>query len=111
MTWEDKAEENERRWGSQSMEMLLLATAEEFGELVQAYLEYVYEDGDAATIQDELDDMMALGYQMDWRLNDGFDETPRCMDCGFPLDRQRHEVRDRGYGPVHGTCPVIPTGP
>lgn len=107
MTWEDKAADNERKWGSQSIELLLLAFAEEYGELVQAYLEYVYEDGDEQQIQAELDDLMALGYQIDWRLSEGFDDEVRCVECGFPIKRQRHEVKRTEDGLVHSTCPVF----
>ena len=108
MNWKDKAIENEQKWGSQSVELLLLAMGEEFGELIQAYLEYMYEDGDPADIADELDDVVALGYQIDWRLSEGFDTTVRCVDCGLPINRQKQDVRRTDNGVAHSTCPVIP---
>jgi NTP pyrophosphatase (non-canonical NTP hydrolase) len=68
--WQRKAEENIDEWGKQSIDTLLLATMEELGELAQAYLEARYEDGNPARVQRELDDLMALGCQIQRRYND-----------------------------------------
>lgn len=66
--WREKAEENVEEWGLQEIDTLLLAMQEEQGELAQAYLESEYEDGDAARIASELDDLAALCIQLRWRL-------------------------------------------
>lgn len=66
--WTEKAEENVEEWGLQDVETLLLAMQEEQGELAQAHLEETHEDGDAARIADELDDLAALCIQLRWRL-------------------------------------------
>lgn len=66
--WAEKAETNVEEWGLQDVETLLLAMQEEQGELAQAYLEAEYEDGDAARIAAELDDLAALCVQLRWRL-------------------------------------------
>lgn len=66
--WADKAEENVEEWGLQDVETLLLAMQEEQGELAQAHLEAEHEDGDAARIAAELDDLAALCIQLRWRL-------------------------------------------
>lgn len=68
--WLEKAEENVEEWGLQEIETLLLAMQEEQGELSQAYLESEYEDGDAARIASELDDLAALCIQLRWRLEE-----------------------------------------
>lgn len=66
--WEVKAEENIEKWGVQTHEELLLAMVEELGELSQAYLEHNYEDGDRDRIKEELDDLAALMFQLDFKL-------------------------------------------
>lgn len=66
--WLEKAEENVEEWGLQDVETLLLAMQEEQGELSQAHLEAEHEDGDAARIASELDDLAALCIQLRWRL-------------------------------------------
>lgn len=103
MSWESKAVDNETEWGSQSIEVLLLALGEEYGELIRAYLQYVYEDGDIGDIEAELADMMALGYQIDWRFDDieRHPDAPRCIECGFPIDRHRHDYRKTKTGHIH----------
>jgi NTP pyrophosphatase (non-canonical NTP hydrolase) len=68
--WVEKAEENVEEWGLQEIETLLLAMQEEQGELSQAYLESEHEDGDAARIASELDDLAALCIQLRWRLEE-----------------------------------------
>lgn len=67
--WEKKAIENLNRWGEQSLRELLLATQEELGELTQAVLEADAEDGDPDRIQEELDDLGALMYQLQGAVN------------------------------------------
>jgi NTP pyrophosphatase (non-canonical NTP hydrolase) len=66
--WVDKAEQNVEEWGVQDVETLLLAMQEEQGELAQAHLEAKHEDGDAARIAAELNDLAALCIQLRWRL-------------------------------------------
>ena len=66
--WSEIAEENVEEWGLQDVETLLLAMQEEQGELAQAHLEAKHEDGDAARIASELDDLAALCIQLRWRL-------------------------------------------
>jgi NTP pyrophosphatase (non-canonical NTP hydrolase) len=61
---------NVDEWGLQDVETLLLAMQEEQGELAQAYLEATYEDGGAARIASELDDLAALCIQLRWRLEE-----------------------------------------
>lgn len=68
--WTEKAAENVDEWGLQEIDTLLLAMQEEQGELTQAYLESEYEDGDAAQIAAELDDLAALCIQLRWRLEE-----------------------------------------
>lgn len=66
--WSEKAAENVEEWGLQDVETLLLAMQEEQGELAQAYLEAMYEDGEMARVASELDDLAALCIQLRWRL-------------------------------------------
>jgi NTP pyrophosphatase (non-canonical NTP hydrolase) len=66
--WLEKAEENIEEWGLQDVETLLMAMQEELGEMTQAHLEAAHEDGDAARIATELDDLAALCIQLRWRL-------------------------------------------
>lgn len=72
--WGEKAEANVEEWGFQDIEVLLLAAQEELGELSQAYLETVHEGGDPERVEDELDDLAALCFQMKWALA-GFEEV------------------------------------
>lgn len=107
--WEQKGLENEEKWGRQSMPVLLLAIAEEFGELVQAYLECIFEGESPDELQDELDDMMALGYQVQWRMESEINEPdlPRCGHCGFKIDWHYQDfVMDPDFGIVHVACPI-----
>ena len=62
-----KVEKNLEKWGLQTMNELLLATMEELGELTRAYLRQRYEHGDQKEIDDELDDLAALIFQMKLR--------------------------------------------
>lgn len=71
--WHRQARENVEKWDLQDLEMLLLATQEELGELTQAVLEANHEDGDPERIQTELDDLAALMYQLQWSLEDKLD--------------------------------------
>ncbi len=64
--WREKAQENIEEWGKQDPETLLLAAQEELGELSRAYLESNYEDGGFAETQEELDDLAALMFQLEW---------------------------------------------
>lgn len=68
LTWRAKANRNINKWGLQTFKELLLAMQEEMGELTKAYLEREYEDGDLSSIEDELDDLMALGYQLRFKI-------------------------------------------
>lgn len=65
--WTEKAMENREKWGTQSLETLLLASMEELGELTQAYLEHRHEDGEFERLQDEIDDLGALIIQLQRR--------------------------------------------
>lgn len=107
--WELKALDNEGRKGSQSVPILLLLMTEELGELTQAWLEATYEDGDPARVNEELDDLMALGHQLEWRLESEFNfpDLPRCGLCGFKIDHLRHEYEvNEDLGIVHDVCPI-----
>lgn len=66
--WIGKAENNVEKWGLQDIETLLLAMQEEMGELAQAYLEASAEEGDEKRILEELDDLAALCFQLQWAL-------------------------------------------
>lgn len=68
--WAEKADENIAEWGVQDVETLLLAMQEELGELTQAHLEALAEDGDPHRVSDELDDLAALCVQLDRRLSE-----------------------------------------
>ncbi|PSQ42914.1 hypothetical protein BRD17_07550 [Halobacteriales archaeon SW_7_68_16] len=61
--WRERAAANLDEWGLQPPKDLALAMTEELGELTQALLEARHEDGDPEAIAEELDDLMALGYQ------------------------------------------------
>lgn len=62
--WCERAGENIDAWGIQTHEVILLSMQEELGELTQAYLEWMHEDGDEDRIREELDDLAALCIQM-----------------------------------------------
>lgn len=77
--WKEKANENVKKWGVQTLEVMTLAMMEELGELTQAILQYKYLDPlEDRNIEDneikynhiiaELDDLAALMYQMKWVL-------------------------------------------
>ena len=77
--WINKANKNIKKWGVQSLDILLLAMMEELGELTQAFLQYKYIDPlENKNIEDdeikynhiinELNDLAALIYQMKWVL-------------------------------------------
>ena len=59
-----KAEENIEKWGVQHLETLVLAIAEETGELAQALLQYRHEGGERQRILDETADLGALCCQI-----------------------------------------------
>ena len=67
--WGQKAEENVEEWGIQKVDTLLLAIQEELGELTQAHLEARAEGGDPARVEEELADLSALCFQLQWSLN------------------------------------------
>ena len=67
--WSDKAKANLEKWGQQDVDTLLLAMQEELGELTQAHLEARAEGGDASRVGEELADLAALCYQLEWLLN------------------------------------------
>lgn len=69
--WWEQANENLDKWGWQEPETLLLATQEELGELTRAYLEYEHERGKRTTVEEELDDLAALMFQLYWVLVEG----------------------------------------
>ena len=66
--WHHKASENVAEWGLQDTETLLLAMQEELGELTQAHLESVHEDGDPERVAEEMADLGALLFQLHMRL-------------------------------------------
>jgi len=66
--WRAAAVENVDEWGVQTPETVLLAMMEELGELVQTRLEYTSGDGEYARIQQELDDLAPLCWQLEWAL-------------------------------------------
>ncbi|WP_206335519.1 hypothetical protein [Natronolimnobius sp. AArcel1] len=67
--WWEKASNNVEKWGLQDVPTLLLAMQEEMGELEQAHLEARDEDGDPERVGDELADLAALCFQLQWALN------------------------------------------
>ena len=67
-TWKEKARENIKKWGLQDEPTLILAMMEELGELSQAYLQFKHESGNKDRIRTELDDLMALGIQLELKL-------------------------------------------
>lgn len=67
--WWEKASDNVEEWGQQDVPTLLLAMQEELGELTQAHLEANAEDGDPERIGEELADLGALCFQLQWALN------------------------------------------
>jgi len=75
--WIQKAEKNIAKWGIQSEEILLLAMMEELGELSQAYLQSKYEHQPKERINKELADLMALGFQLLWKLEGKNEEGGR----------------------------------
>jgi len=62
--WSETARENETKWGIQHPEELLSALTEELGEIEQAYLEATHESADAVRVQDEIDDLGPLLFQL-----------------------------------------------
>lgn len=66
--WIDKAVENIEEWGRQSWLEYIAAITEEVGELSKAILEWKFEGGDPRRIQRELDDLMALGIQLEIKI-------------------------------------------
>jgi len=60
----EKAENNIRKWGVQSVDLIILAMVEELGELAQSYLQFKFEGGSYDRIGDELDDLTALMVQL-----------------------------------------------
>ena len=62
--WDRRAVENEVEWGIQHPSELLSAINEEVGEIEQAYLEATHEGGDPAEIQEEVDDLGPLLFQL-----------------------------------------------
>lgn len=71
--WKQKAEENVEKWGVQTFLELIAVMTEEMGEVTQAILEAQQEDGDPECIIEELDDMMAVGYQLQQRYEREFE--------------------------------------
>ena len=77
--WYNKAKQNIDKWGLQDKETIALAMMEELGELTQAILQYnelSHDVPDSSENQlkyermnNELDDLAALMYQMKWVLN------------------------------------------
>lgn len=67
--WAEQAQRNVDKWGLQGVETLLLAMQEEMGELAQAHLEAHHEGGDPDRVADELADLGALCFQLQWALN------------------------------------------
>lgn len=72
--WWEKGSNNVQKWGQQDVPTLLLAMQEELGDLTQAQLEAEAEDGDPDRIDDELADLGALCFQLQWALNAGGDD-------------------------------------
>jgi NTP pyrophosphatase (non-canonical NTP hydrolase) len=62
--FEERAKENIAEWGVQELETLVLAIAEETGEVAQALLQYLHEDGRRQRIIDEAVDLGALCIQL-----------------------------------------------
>ena len=86
--WIEFAKKNTGKWGFQGMPRLLLSMTEELGELTQAYLEWV--DAEAPTsgenlikyvnVENELQDLAALCFQLRWRLNGKLDKQSKLHD-------------------------------
>lgn len=62
--WDRKASENMACWGIQHPLELLSAINEEAGEIEQAYLEASNEGGDPGRVEDEIDDLGPLLFQL-----------------------------------------------
>ena len=60
----NQALKNLEKWGLQSYSNLILAVAEEAGELAQAYLQYEHEDKEKERIYKETVDLGALCFQI-----------------------------------------------
>ena len=67
--WKNKSTENVKKWGIQDLKDLSLASMEELGELTQAILQYFHESGKFDRIQEELDDLIPLMFQIQLRIN------------------------------------------
>lgn len=62
--WARLARKNEEEWGIQHPEELLSAINEEVGEIEQAYLEATHENGRQHRVQEEIDDLGPLLFQL-----------------------------------------------
>ena len=82
--WWKKGSGNVEEWGRQDVPTLLLAMQEELGELTQAHLESEAEDGDSERIEDELADLGALCFQLQWVLSSSTVSTEADSSGGDP---------------------------
>ena len=72
---EMKAHKNVKKWGLQDIPILLLHDFR-INQISQAYLQYEHENGEEKRISEELDDLMALGWQLRWKLDGGVIVSP-----------------------------------
>lgn len=59
---------NIEKWGRQGLDTLLLVFAEEFGELIKAYLQWDCEGGDFIQLENELIDCLAVIYAIQFEM-------------------------------------------
>ncbi|MHA1403796.1 MAG: hypothetical protein ACTSSI_08530 [Candidatus Helarchaeota archaeon] len=64
-------EKNVKKWGIQEIDILLLATMEELGELSQAFLQANWENQPRERIESELIDLAALLPAIYFKLKEG----------------------------------------
>jgi len=62
--WDRKASENMSEWGIQHPLELLSAINEEIGEIEQAYLEATHEGAPEGFVEDEIDDLGPMLFQL-----------------------------------------------
>jgi NTP pyrophosphatase (non-canonical NTP hydrolase) len=83
--WERRAAENVEQWGVQHPEELLSAIVEEIGEIEQAYLEATHEDGERGCVEDEVDELGPLLFQLVQSLRShpqAFEPLPTAAEVG-----------------------------
>lgn len=67
--WLRKAKANQRKWGKQDLKTLCVVATEELGEISQAVLDAIHSDGDGSRIREEVDDLAAVCFQLQWAMD------------------------------------------